>query len=192
MNPNDLAEHLLSPLRSRMAQEFDDLDKFALHLVTLEVALKAQNRESLKQIGKVLTEDMKNQIGTYQPAVGNYLPWADLAESTLAAKERESVSPLPGMDGDMALYFHGGLRNSFRSDVRGSEELVAGSTDPTMEYHEFGTSKMPPRSVVGPALLKHIPEIQALLGAGVVSAICVGQRLGYRFSETGGIGELNV
>lgn len=44
-----------------------------------------------------------------------------------------------------------------------------------MEFHEFGTVKMPPRPVLDPALFNNKERIQRLLGRALVEAIVDGQ-----------------
>lgn len=185
-----LLSELLEVNKAHVAQEFDDLEKFAAHLVICAAVVKKANKATLKEAARLVKEDAREQIGNYQPQVGNYLEWAPLAESTLDQKYRRGLSPQGEMDADAPLYMDGDLKKSFRSTLVSYEEIIIGSTDPNMEWHEFGTSKMPPRSVLGPALLKHIKEIQALSAAAAVSAIIVGQRIGYKFDKLGGIGGL--
>lgn len=173
---------LLEPLREQVKHEFEGLEAFAAHLVATGVAWRESRVSALKAVGRLLTKDMREQIGHYQPQVGNYLEWAELADSTEDEKARLGAPP------DAPLERFGDLQKSFRSSVDGSEELIAGSTDPVMEYHEFGTSKMPPRSVVGPALYKNIETVRAILGYSVLDTVISGQRLGYRFNAAlGGI-----
>jgi hypothetical protein len=173
---------LLDPLRARHAQEVESLEAFAFALVAMEVTWREQRKQSLKTIGKLLTKDMRAQIGVYQPEVGNYPEWAPLAESTEDEKARIGAPP------DAPLERLGDLKKSFRWEVHGIEEVIAGSTDPNMDWHEFGTSKMPPRPVVGPALYKNIDRVRELLGVAILDSVLVGQRMGYRFNaEEGGI-----
>lgn len=173
---------LLAPRRAQVTQEIESLEAFAFAIVAMEVAWREQRVKALKTVGKLVATDAKNQIGEYQSAVGNYPAWADLAESTEEEKARL------GAPANAPLLRFGDLKDSFTSEVEGVEAVVIGSTDPVMEYHEFGTSKMPPRPVLGPALYKNIEKIQEILGIAVVDAIVVGQRMGYRFNaEDGGI-----
>lgn len=183
----DALEHggdtLLRSLEQQVGHEVESLGRFAAMLVVTSIAWREERKTVLGAVGKLLTRDMREQIGHYQPGVGNYSAWADLAESTEDEKARLGAPP------DAPLLRFGDLAKSFRFSVEG-EEVYAGSTDPIMEYHEFGTSKMPPRSVVGPAVMKNIETIKKLMGYAVVDAIVSGQRMGYRFKEEfGGIAQ---
>lgn len=179
-----IGEGLLEPVRRQFKHEFEGLEAFAFQLVAMSVLWREERKQALKAVGNLLTRDMRAQIGAYQPQVGNYLEWAPLADSTEDEKARL------GAPADAPLERWGDLAKSFRSTVEGSEELIAGSTDPVMEYHEFGTDKMSPRSVVGPALYKNIEAIRKLIGYSAADTIVSGQRLGYRFdAEAGGIAQ---
>lgn len=157
------------------------LADLALELETGAMHLEAvAGRRALKAGADLLAHDAREQIGHYQPQVGAYPEWAPLAEST------EDEKAAIGAPADAPLYRFGQLQGSFRSESVSDEEAIAGSIDPVMEYHEFGTSKMPPRPALGPALFKNIGKIQQLVGNGAVGAIVAGQRLGYRFSEEEG------
>lgn len=137
-------------------------------------------RDGLKGAAELIVEDAREQIGHYQAAAGAYPAWEPLAESTEDEKARV------GAPAEAPLLRFGDLRDSFRSESLGPEEAIAGSIDPVMEYHEFGTAKMPPRPVIGPAVFKNAEKIAQRVGENAVDAIVGGQRLGYRFSPTEG------
>ena len=184
MKIGDIGELALDQMRGRVTQEVEGLEAFALHLLAADIAWRETQKMALNKAAKLIKEDARAQIGEYQDAVGNYPAWAPLAESTEDEKARLGAPP------DAPLLRFGDLQKSFRSTLVGHDELIVGSTDLNMEWHEFGTVKMPPRPVLGPALLKNMPAIQVLLGGALVEAMVSGQRLGYRFNQTGGIGEL--
>lgn len=184
MTPEQGLESLLATNRLRVTQEFESLEAFALHLVAVELVWKAERKVALNAAAKIIKQDARKQIGHYQSQVGNYPEWAPLAESTEDEKARVGAPP------DAPLFRFGDLKKSFRSTLVGDDEVIIGSTDPNMEWHEFGTSKMPPRPVLGPALFKNMEAIAALLGHAAMDTIISGQRLGYRFSAAkGGIAQ---
>jgi HK97 gp10 family phage protein len=148
-------------------REFDSVLGFTEHLIALEVGLRVIERKALGAVLQVLEDDMKAQIGEYQDAAGPYPAWAALADSTEVEKERL------GYPSDAPLLREGDLEKSFSHEQEGVEGVV-GSTDPVMEYHEFGTPKMPPRPVVGPALERKRDKIEHLLGHALVEAIIGG------------------
>lgn len=148
-------------------REFDNALSFAEHLIKIEFAMAAVMHKSLGHVLTVLEEDMRKQIGEYQGSAGSYPAWASLADSTEEEKGRLGY-PL-----NAPLLREGDLQKSFQHDQDGNEGIV-GSTDPVMVYHEFGTVKMPPRPVVGPALYRNRDKIEHLLGHAMVEAIIGG------------------
>lgn len=150
-------------------KEFEDLELFALHLASLELAVKREQRRGLEKALLLIENDAKAQIGHYQPEVGDFPEWAPLAESTEAEKERLGA-PLGA-----PLLRHGGLYASFGHEVLAPDDGVVGSTDPTLLYHEFGTSKMRPRPVLGPAVVRNRERIQQILGQALVHGILGGE-----------------
>lgn len=162
--------------------EFPTLAALAQHLMRESVHGELVTMKSgLAQVGGLLAADMRQQIGHYQAQVGAYPEWAPLADST------EDQKAAMGAPADAPLERFGDLKDSFHFTVTNPTELIVGSTDPVMTYHEFGTSKMPPRPVVGPALLKNIDEVKNILGCAVLNVKVAGQHLGYAFDETTGI-----
>jgi HK97 gp10 family phage protein len=162
-----------------MTIELNSLADLALHIAAAATEIERDHdRRALNEAAKLIKKDARAQIGHYQDEVGAYPAWAPLAESTEEEKARL------GAPADAPLEREGDLKKSFRSNFEGEDSVIVGSTDPVMEFHEFGTSKMPPRPVLGPALLKNIETIQSLVGASTVDAIVNGQRLGYRFSTS--------
>ena len=77
----------------------------------------------------------KGAIGTYR------FGWPALAPSTLKRKP----------NGDRPLLVTGEFRKSIRQEIRPYHGMVF-SEDPRAAWFEFGTSKMPPRPVFGPAI----------------------------------------
>lgn len=152
-------------------KEFQDLGLFALHLASLEISVKHQMRHGLERALLVIENDAKAQIGHYQPEVGDFPAWAPLADSTEADKQRLGA-PLGA-----PLLRHGGLYASFGHQVLAPDDGVVGSTDPTLVFHEFGTSKMPPRPVMGPAVMRNRERIKEILGQAVVRGILGGETL---------------
>lgn len=175
-------DSMVDVYRGRVTQEFDSLEKLGLHLVASVAAWKLARRAALKDACEMIKVDARKQIGVYQQAVGDYPEWAPLAESTIEQKESAGFDPKAGMDDDAPLFREGDLLKSFRSTIVSENEAIVGSTDLVMTYHEFGTNKMPPRPVLGPALVKNIDKIQARLAGAILDAVLVGQHMGYRLS----------
>jgi HK97 gp10 family phage protein len=149
--------------------QFSSLLAFSQHLIGLQLAVHHAKHGALEQVGKLLKADMIAQIGHYQPQGGGYVAWASLAPST------ESEKAMLGAPADAPLERFGDLKQSFKYEVEGSAAVIVGSTDPVMVYHELGTSRMPPRPVIGPALYNNRDKVQAIMGRALVEAILLGQ-----------------
>lgn len=152
-------------------REFEDLALFAVHLASMEVAVKREMQRGLTQALVLIETDAKGQIGHYQPEVGEFPAWAPLADSTEAEKARL------GAPAGAPLLRHGGLYASFEHEVLAPDDGVVGSTDPTMLFHEFGTPTMPPRPVMGPAAVKNRERIKQILGAAIVRGVLGGEQV---------------
>lgn len=152
--------------------------EFSLHLAELSHRIEKIEHTALEKCALLIEKDAKAQIGFYQPAVGPFQDWAELAESTEAEKARKGyLLDAPGLrEGDM--------RDSIKHEVEGREAVV-GSEDEKLEWFEFGTPKQPPRPVIGPAAFRNKENIQKILGAAAVEGITGGQlihsSLGYDF-----------
>jgi HK97 gp10 family phage protein len=151
-------------------KEFDSVLKFAEHLMVLKSEVHHHTRKGLDKALELIQADAEKQIGSYQDEAGPYPAWAPLAESTEADKASH------GYPTDAPLLREGDLAKSFQHE-RHEDEGIVGSTDPVMEYHEFGTIKMPPRPVLGPALFKNKERIQEIMGRAIVEAIVGGEIL---------------
>jgi len=150
-------------------REFEDLAAFALHLAAVERGVGRSMRRGLEKALVVIENDAKAQIGHYQPEAGEFPAWVPLADSTEAEKARI------GAPADAPLLRTGELLASFKHEVVSDTEGVVGSTDPVMVYHEFGTSKMPPRPVMGPAAFNNREKIEKILGRAIVEGILGGE-----------------
>ena len=107
-------------------------------------------------------------IGVEQPG------WAPLAQSTIDDKQRGGYrTPAP-------LLRDGGLKKSFGHKVEpifDGVEGKLGSSDETMIYHEHGTSRMPPRPVIGPALMMTEEKLGLALKELAIRTLTPGARL---------------
>jgi phage gpG-like protein len=170
MNFDHIAHTLLvDPMRGKITQEIESLEEFAKRLLMMPAVIRRVQHQGLQAACQIIEQDASDQIGHYQEQHGEFPAWAPLADSTEEEKARLGYPP------DAPLLREGDLKNSFSHEVRGLEAVV-GSTDPVMVYHEFGTSRMPPRPALGPALYKNREAIQKLLGFATVTAIIDGER----------------
>lgn len=157
-------------------KEFESLLEFAEFLTMRALAEYEALHHGLKAVAKHIERVAKDEFGVYQPEVGPFPEWEELADSTKEDRLRQ------GYDPDEPLLRTGALRDSISHEVDGLEAEIGSDSD-IMVYHEFGTEKIPPRPVLGPAAYRSKKQIEALVGAAVVSGM-VGQsvlpaQLGY-------------
>ena len=121
--------------------------QFVLLLETMRDDLGDGRKVALKRAADLVVKEARGAIGTYK------FGWPPLAASTVAQKGK-----------DTPLLRTGALKNSIEGTVISSEEAEAGSNDPKIKWHELGTTKMPPRSVMGEAAKRKEAEVHAILG----------------------------
>lgn len=142
-------------------KEFESIDSFTSYLTMAVVPTLAPAMDSmLDVIGAELVATAKEKFGVYQPAVYKYPKWAPLSPSTLAH----------GNPNNTPLLRTGGARDSIYYYKSGND-VVVGSTEQTMVYHELGTTTEPPRPVLGPTIYEHKTEIMNLLGKATALAL---------------------
>lgn len=137
-------------------KEFKSFKSFATHLALMAVEAPEVSHHIVKKSAEGIAEVAKSLIGTYQDTVGPFPAWAALADSTEEEKARL------GYPASAPLLRTGMLRDSIESQSVGSMAVV-GTDDPVMIYHEFGTSKMPARPVLGPAAIHSRHGIEAII-----------------------------
>lgn len=115
----------------------------------LGAEMEAELARTIEKTCEHLEESAKEAIGTY--AFG----WVPLAPTTLAQKAA-----------DTPLLETGELRDSYEHNADGLEGYV-GSDNPKAEWHEFGTSHIPARPVLGGALIECEDKISSLIGHGI-------------------------
>jgi HK97 gp10 family phage protein len=161
-----------------MSHEFGSLGAFAEHLIVREIATLEALHAGLEKVAWLIEGTAKAEIGTYQPEAGPFPAWADLADATEAEKARL------GFPVDAPLLRTGEMRESITHQVAGLEAAI-GSNEDKMIYHEFGTSRIPPRPVLGPAAFRNKEKIRAIIGEAVVTGLIGGSpihpSLGYDF-----------
>lgn len=148
---------------------FDNLGALALHLIESTAAEVEAVHVGMDKATALLQREMKGEFGHYQSAAGPFPAWAELAEST--KEERARL----GYPDDEPLLREGDLRDSIEREVHNldgiNSEGIVGSTSEIMPFHEFGTSKMPPRPVVGTALYRNAEKVAKLIGAYAVQGL---------------------
>jgi len=148
----------------------------ALVFAGTKIALQEHAEKALKEAAERIKKTAQDEIGFYQPAIGPFEAWADLAESTEQDKSRL------GFPTNAPLERTGKMRDGITAEAEGMEAII-GSKDETLAFHEFGTEKMPPRPVLGPAVVHNEKFIKRIIGTAAVDAICGGgavhRSLGY-------------
>ncbi|MGA3116445.1 MAG: hypothetical protein ABSF90_18640 [Syntrophobacteraceae bacterium] len=136
--------------------EVFELEGFATYLT--HCAEKGmQNHPGLELCAQIVELTAKDEIGGYQPGLGAFPAWAPLTESTMEEKERLGFAPP-----DNPLMRTRALQESISHEVENDEARI-GSDSEIMVYHEFGTSKMAMRPVLGPALVRNLEIIERVL-----------------------------
>lgn len=144
------------------------LGAFALELATIEVRTRKHLESGLERVAQRVEKTAKAELGTYQPEVGPFQDWAELAESTKADRVRKGFTEDdPGLRS-------GEMQNSVEHQVHGLEAEI-GSNDQNLVYFEFGTAKQPPRPVLGPAVIHNEKAIRKILGQAVVTGLIGGE-----------------
>ena len=152
-------------------KEFSSLGAFAAHLVTREAEVAFNLHAGLEVVARRVEETAKSEIGMYQPEVGNFPEWAPLAESTLEEKERLGFAPP-----DNPLLREGHLRDSIEHETHVLDAVIGSKSD-IAAYQEFGTASIPPRSFIGPAMVRNVELLERMTGAAAVIGIGGGARL---------------
>ena len=135
------------------------------HLKRAELALRFELEAEVGACMASAAKKAKGFIGEQQPG------WADLAEATVAEKVALGYGvPNP-------LLREGDLRDSIESEVKTRGTEIVGlvySDDEISEYQEYGTSRIPPRPFIVPALVQTEPEIEKALGELAIRALTPG------------------
>jgi hypothetical protein len=124
------------------------LMSMAAHLTMLTTHIASAEHAALEKASKLVLNEIKSEIGNYQGAAGPYPAWAPLKPATIAHKA----------NGDTPLLETGEMRDSYERTVLPGEAHV-GSNNMKAVWQELGTSKIPPRSVIGMAAVHKEHEI---------------------------------
>ncbi len=131
-----------------------------------EIALVQHEMEhhALEKAAVLVEKRAKDKIGEYQNAAGPFAGWAELAESTKEDRVRQGFTEDdPGLRS-------GEMRDSIEHVVADGEAQV-GSNDDKLVWFELGTSKQPPRSVLGGTAAESIEKIIEMVGESAVTAL---------------------
>ena len=134
--------------------KFGSIPDFLAFLRTRERAVEEARVKGMEAAGALFERTAKDMIGE------EIEQWPDLAEATVEEKQRLGysgrISPTD------PLYRTGELRTSIGHAIDGNR-VVLGSDDPIAEFHEFGTSRMPPRPFIGATVFREAHEAADLI-----------------------------
>lgn len=154
---------------------FGSITEFVNHIPKIAAAEELAIRRGLSKCIEVVAREARSEFGTYQDQTGPFIAWPELADSTKADRERKGYSE------DEPLLRTGETRDSIGTAIStGGLEAQAGSNSDVLLYQELGTVHMPPRSTLGIAMAKKLPEIKKILGASLVAGL-VGEQVFKRF-----------
>lgn len=146
-----------------MAQEFS-IAGFIAHMVDKFGGLVVAEDIALHKSAQIVLDEAKSIPGEYQSGAGPFASWAPLAASTLADKARKGYpSPSPELR-------TGELRDSYEMTVNFPKAHVGSNSDIAV-WQEMGTSKMPPRSIVGLAAVRKEKDVHQIIGKTVLAAL---------------------
>ena len=140
-------------------------------MAELVIEVHHRTEQALERAARLVEREAKAELGAYQGAAPPFAPWAPLADSTKADRVRE------GYPADEPGLRSGEMRDSIGHRVdasAGHGEATVGSDDDNLVWFELGTSKQPPRSVLGGALVRKSGRVAEILGEGVVKALVGG------------------
>jgi HK97 gp10 family phage protein len=144
-----------------MVERVNSFAELAAKLEDKTFLLKTKAQKAVAEGAVKVQSTAKSKFGTYQPGVGGFPAWAPLAESTIKQKERAGggEDPLIGHYVSKRGGRAGGqLRGSILTQI-GVMEATVGTNDKIGTYQEFGTSRIPPRPFLRPALYQNQAEI---------------------------------
>ena len=119
------------------------LASFAAHLGAIEADLKLAGEGLIAEFCWNVRQNAQHAIGTYK------YNWAPLGPDAVARH------------GDTPLLDTGALRDSIGIKLHLPNRGEVGTNDPTAAFHEFGSSREPPRPFMLNAALEAFKEIEA-------------------------------
>src|SRR5229473_693806 len=104
-------------------REFGSLGDFASHLLHLQAGELRALEAGLDKVLTHMEHVAKDEFGTYQPAVGPFPAWAELAESTKLDRLNK------GLDPDKPLMRPVGLHDSISHESNGLEGAMGSTSE---------------------------------------------------------------
>lgn len=151
-------------------REFKSFGEFAKHLQSIPKRQKLMIKAVAVKSGEMVKQVAQEKIGFYQTQSGPFVEWSPLAESTM--EERVEL----GFSANDPLLRTGALRDSISFDVATPmpwlTNVVVGSVSEIALYQERGTSRIPPRAFLGPALYEQSDTLRNMLGRATLAVLC--------------------
>ncbi|CBJ38336.1 putative bacteriophage-related protein [Ralstonia solanacearum CMR15] len=139
---------------------FNSFGAFAAHLAKLAETGPAVMHHALDLSAAEIQKTARGMIGDYQPAVGPFPAWEELADSTQAERARLGFSENdPG-------FRTGDMQASIQKIVDGHTAAI-GSNDQHLVWFDQGTTNQPPRPVFGPAAIHSKHRVESLIGRSI-------------------------
>jgi phage gpG-like protein len=141
---------------------FNSLGSFAAHLLSRDAAVAFAMQSGLEAVAQRVRDTAREELGTYQPAIGHFDAWPELADSTKADRVAKGFSE------NDPLLRSGELRESIKAAHNRTEAIVGSDSDVAL-YQELGTNRIPARPFLGPAVLHNEDFIKRVLGRAFVA-----------------------
>lgn len=148
-------------------------EELIMKFAVMPKIIEKEIEKSMKKSAMKVRDDATKKFGEYQPAVGPYPAWENLKEVTIKQKTKAGggEDPLIGhYSGKKLSKWPAPLRNTIGIKVEGMTAAV-GTDDPIGEYHEYGTSHIPPRPFLRPALYENQDTIKNNIKEGMQNAV---------------------
>jgi hypothetical protein len=134
---------------------FPNIGALAAHLERAAARLPGEIHAALTERAIDVRQIAYEKIGGYQAGVespqGAEFPgWPELADQTKDDRVRQGYSE------NDPLLRSGGFAETITAEVQ-PLQFTVGSADPRAEWFENGTSHMPPRPSIGPAMAQSMP-----------------------------------
>ena len=143
---------------------FDSFEACAKFMRESEPHIVKALKNALGTAADAVKQTAKNKMGVYQEGIGGFNKWEQLAKVTQEDRAER------GFAANEPLLVTGALRDSLHYRVQNLTARI-GSTSDIMVYQELGTNKIPPRPVLGPALLENKEVIQKAVGKAFLSGV---------------------
>lgn len=153
-----------------MRTRFTSLDQFAEYLARTMVR-QVGDWHVLNDAAALVRDRAIAKLGTFQPAVGPFPAWRQpLAQWTQDERVELGFSP-----NDPLLRDGSHIRDtiSYEVDHVRGVAVIGSPTDEALD-NELGTSRIPPRPFLGPALYESRDEILQIIGDGAFRALVPG------------------